>query len=360
MNYSLQVSSSPYLHHLSLHSYGSYASKGALCISANAFPASPITSKKASAPSRSKPSSTKASPTLSLSTASVCSRTSSLLPDAHNSIPFPSSARIDRAPGVDIDLDISSFVVMGQPQTTPGYVKPKGELEVHLHHRPPPPLSLSVPWNMDLRRRRRTKQASSLPSADLPRRSSGKDKVASNGTTTLKLSKRPGKRSRKQNTDLQFTVNMHRTLAKQLWSALSLRQGKEADVLLEQENLLVERLWRSLVDQGFKPILSPRPLLLPAVSTPAGTGNQHEGIAMAPSLSFKDLVSTPQSSPQTVPSHSHRSSMSSSDISSMPRLVAALLLRYNDRQTTRPRKASSSPRPIRPPSRLSEVLCCAE
>ncbi|KAI0081505.1 hypothetical protein K474DRAFT_1671963 [Panus rudis PR-1116 ss-1] len=234
-------------------------------------------------------------------------------------------------------------------------------------------------------------------------------------STNSKLNKR-ARKARKQTADMQFVALMHRSIANHLRELhaelLRLEMEEEAkrqsgangnvdvDVVLEEEEdneddaedcdyvrihleqdlLLVERLWQNLVDQGFRPILledvppstnvaTPVPLSSPfydskdehatGLLTPppsptlsprdngAGSGSNDDivmsdasslspqGTPSPPSLHIPQLripslipVSSPVNGPQTTP-----------EILTLPQLVASLIFRANERHSTKPRRA---------------------
>ncbi|GJE88160.1 hypothetical protein PsYK624_042430 [Phanerochaete sordida] len=90
--------------------------------------------------------------------------------------------------------------------------------------------------------------------------------------------KKSKKASKRQAADLQFTVTLHRSLASHLrtFTSYTLAQcavdaPEDELILRSQDRILVERLWKSLVDQGLQPVPftpSLSPLSLPPVADP--------------------------------------------------------------------------------------------
>jgi len=193
------------------------------------------------------------------------------------------------------------------------------------------------------------------------------------------------RKSRKQNIDLHFIATMHRSIA------MCLRNdSRPRSTIVEQEHLLVERLWRNLLGQGCKPILQLD--ANPSISTPNGLSceavrlNPVEMQIEASPIPLRSGLPSPPPSPTscTPKSAMHRSPEARSasqielaspipvlpcsptfaaptalplsppptpsltsegplpEILTMPQLVASLILRHNDRKAGRPRSAPKS------------------
>lgn len=86
--------------------------------------------------------------------------------------------------------------------------------------------------------------------------------------------KKSKKASKRQAADLQFTATLHRSLASHLrsFTAYTLAPCAQDDapedelILRHQDRMLVERLWKNLVDQGLQP--APLPTQLSPLSLP--------------------------------------------------------------------------------------------
>lgn len=211
----------------------------------------------------------------------------------------------------------------------------------------------------------------------------------------------PRKRSRKagkrQAADLQFTATVHRSLVAHLrvLTAHALAHcadaaAEDALALRTQDRLLVERLWKGLMDHGFKPVAFPP--LLPAADTdpfilspervdhvfqseplyiqglptpPASPGSSLfpplAPIAVSPSKVSHDLDDASLPTPPATPPPAEAPLLASSpgDMASLPtppatpppaeapvlamsQLVASLILRHRERSTSRPRSACSA------------------
>ncbi|TCD60403.1 hypothetical protein EIP91_010229 [Steccherinum ochraceum] len=309
---------------------------------------------------------TKSTATVSLSNANAFRTTSSSPPGLSevplNLIPFPSSTPFPSTPAEqDLDLDLLSFVV----------VEKDGEEEKGS----PSLMRAATAWRIDLRRRRSKSclvpssficgapsqhdfplhlDIPTLPSVApaYPRRSqstsdgkSGKRKPVVPRTT--KAVKR-AKKAKKQTADLQFVAMMHRSILCYLSSApaacaglVASRHKAKLDVL-RQDDLLIERLWQNLKAQGFKPIplelddKDDTPLLPGLISALSPEHDLAQRAKSLPPLSIPQTL-TPVSEPTSSPVRSEHVP----DVLSMPQLVATLILRHNDRCSTRFRSASA-------------------
>lgn len=206
----------------------------------------------------------KAAPTVSLTNASaVRTATCHSLPSMHSLfetpptqsfIPFPTSAPIDCPPP--------------HSSSDPGAEDARSSVE-HQACTPSPfdvpskPDSANVPiGNIEQRKRRLrsflNSSSSPSPSNILPYK---RPKIPSAKGTSR------ARKSRKQVADLQFTALMHRSIVWQLnavrVSAMDVDSGVESQFgnqlspgLLDQDTILAERLWKSLMDQGLQPVLS--------------------------------------------------------------------------------------------------------
>ncbi|CAL1703099.1 unnamed protein product [Somion occarium] len=289
--------------------------------------------------------SSKASATVSLTNAnaSATSIASESLPSSGglpgneltNSIPFPSAPIVfqssrDNVPH-DFDYDSESYVMVDAGVREYPCVNSSGR-------------DSPTAWHIDLRRRRgRSCLASSYvhsDSVDSPTRPAtppGLSSTPSAGSVSAGGTPAPlhpiGKRPR--TADLQFIALMHRSLANHLRSLLTV-SGPElgetgmdtlsgrCDIVLEQDLLLVERLWCSLVEQGFKPILLHD--AVPSESIPKMPGTELP-------VSDQDMI-IPSS-----PILSSTNKVVNSELMTVSQLVASLILRTNDRRATRTRSS---------------------
>ncbi|KAK7679619.1 hypothetical protein QCA50_017330 [Cerrena zonata] len=163
-------------------------------------------------------------------------------------------------------------------------------------------------------------------------------------TSTPKLSKR-ARRTRKLVADLEFTSMLHRSLDRHLRLLIVSNNGIDENmdasgssrgVSLEQDFLLVERLWRALVDQGYKPQdASPTNFV-----TDMGDLDGSE----SPFLEHNESLLT---SPSTIPDHKD-----AGEIMTISQLIASLILRANDRRSTRPRSSRNKSSALGKTSRL--------
>lgn len=203
----------------------------------------------------------KASPTVSLTNASAVRTSTSPLqhlpadfpehPSSQSFIPFPTSAPIDcpPPPASSDAVDPGAEVACSGSQVC-------AQLDVQTQSNP-----VNLPIGIPEPRKRRVR--SFLNSCSSP---TSLHKVPSKRPKVPKPSK--GRKTRRQIADLQFTALMHRSIAWHIRaSCLEIMEVDSGDRHplqpgLEQDALLVERLWKNLVDQGFKPVISQGMLFL--------------------------------------------------------------------------------------------------
>ncbi|KAI0927804.1 hypothetical protein AcW1_005229 [Taiwanofungus camphoratus] len=158
--------------------------------------------------------------------------------------------------------------------------------------------------------------------------------------------------------DVQFLAVVHRSIA--WWARKHAAQEETKDVCIEQDVLLAKRLWKTLVDQGCKPVPFeagpgiPTPAPFPATCTSASfpACTQETGLP-TPTLTPPGESVTATS---VAPSPSaNTSSPLSRDILTTSQLVASLTLRYRDRCTIRHRSPSSASKDNRAKSIASRI-----
>ena len=213
----------------------------------------------------------KAAPTVSLSNTHVER-------DDHSFIPFPSAPiQCPGAGSSHLDIEMSCSDALDELPTSP-----------------PPPED----WHVDLRRRHaRSCLATSFVHRDghampaqsgyesddgqntppptgvpLRKRKLAHKRVKVPSTTTcLPPRKKSKKTCKRQAADLQFAATLHRSLVTHLRAVTSYTlTTREVDApedeltLRTQDQMLVERLWKGLLDHGFQPVPLPSPPLLSA------------------------------------------------------------------------------------------------
>ena len=220
-------------------------------------------------------------------------------------------------------------------------------------------------------------------------------------TAATQPSRKKSKRtSKRQTADLQFTVTLHRSLASHLRSLTSYTLAQYASdapedefILKTQDRMLVERLWKSLVDQGLQPI--PLPSSLPSVPptevNPSTLNAEHvDHVPQSEPISVEGIPglltpppsptspSTYSSAPITIPlstapqkdDFGNRPLLASpprdananinalptppptppsgsATVLAMPNLVASLILRHRERSASRPRSGSACSASVR-------------
>ncbi|OBZ75784.1 hypothetical protein A0H81_04998 [Grifola frondosa] len=305
----------------------------------------------------------KASPTVCITNTSVSRAiTACLLPSPsglpdvppQNFIPFPSSpiacpASSDTADGMDCESEPDSCKPHKGEDVSPAN---HHIWHIDLHHRRSKSCLATSYFHRDNLPPRTPHEASvnsmshSLNRVPHLRTRKEKSELRSQGAAARRESMSAGsaaphpkrtRRNRRSQMDGQFLAAVHRSIAWRMRRALV---GIE-DAYTAQDALLVERLWRNLVNQGFQPAQSEHELDLTA---PPFSDDS------SPPNPFCLPASPPQSMP--VPS--------TPDLLTMPQLVASLTLRYKDRSSTRPRSSSSvlkmiesapAPRPSSPLAR---------
>ncbi|THH29021.1 hypothetical protein EUX98_g5168 [Antrodiella citrinella] len=325
------------------------------------------------------PASKKATATVSLSNASaVGTATPCLFPtDApQNLIPFPSCTPATAVPCItppELDLDLLSFVV----------IERDGEEGMEKQSM----LRAATAWRIDLRRRR--SKSCLVPASFIcgapsqndfslhldvpgPRRSQSVTESRPRVVKKKPVSSSPKatRKAKKLTADVHFVAMMHKSIVCWTKDGHSEPPPKEPlSDILQQDGLLVQRLWRGLLAQGLKPIpfesdnkIVPEPV--PSSPPPPYTLSSEVDLTQTaqplPRLSIPQTVvkaSRPTSSPvrsEPVP-----------DVLTMPQLIATLILRHNDRRSARPRSAAavrrhasqdSPPTHVRPRSPLSKVV----
>ncbi|KAI0344941.1 hypothetical protein BDW22DRAFT_1353761 [Trametopsis cervina] len=189
-----------------------------------------------------------------------------------------------------------------------------------------------------------------------------------------KGAKRPkrSKSVKKHTADVQFTAILHRSILAHLRNiAFSspptpTRRGVapyDSSSLQRQDQLLVERLWKSLLDQGFSPL--PLSLLADDVHIFGISHDrvdhvfQTEPIVLGFSTDSPMDVDSDRSQALSAPSPAPAPSCGDAEVFGLPHLVASLTLRYRDRSSTRSR-SHKGPFVIHRPARspLSTVVQC--
>jgi hypothetical protein len=208
-------------------------------------------------------------------------------------------------------------------------------------------------------------------------------------TTTCQPPRKKSKRgSKRQTTDLQFIATLHRSLVTHLRTSSSYTlspcetNARDDELALHrQDRILIERLWKGLIDQGLQPVHFPSPLppsALPTDTNPFILNTEHvEHVFQSEPLAAADITSLPAPPPSPIsaailssapiaipPSNGPEQddfresanaqslprppralltppATSQADVLAMPQLVASLILRHRERSTTRPRSGSA-------------------
>ncbi|KIP04587.1 hypothetical protein PHLGIDRAFT_189632 [Phlebiopsis gigantea 11061_1 CR5-6] len=202
-------------------------------------------------------------------------------------------------------------------------------------------------------------------------------------TTCLPPRKKSKKTCKRQAADLQFTATLHRSLVTHLRAitsyTLTSREVSAPDdepTLRTQDIMLVERLWKGLLDHGFQPAPLPSPPLLsaslavesPFILSPARVDHvfqsepQVEGVPglptpppspyrpsvpiPIPSKASSALVERGANTPpprggNALPTPPTTPPQAGAPVLAMPQLVASLILRHRERSAARPRSSSA-------------------
>ncbi|KAI0738071.1 hypothetical protein C8Q80DRAFT_1080879, partial [Daedaleopsis nitida] len=168
-------------------------------------------------------------------------------------------------------------------------------------------------------------------------------------------SSRTARKAKRVLADAQFLASMHCSIAQQVRSRMNDGKATGVDECAAQDAVLVERIWRTLLDMGYKPVpiddSNPAPGT-PAPSPPPLSPNSNPAREAAERAARRTLaVSSTPLVAQDLP-------QGPAETLSVPQLVAVLTMRHRDRSTTRPRSASKKrigdERPSRSP--LSAVV----
>lgn len=353
------------------------------------FTALSVTTNLLKHPKRTLGISHKAAPTVQVSLSNANAQRDSATAPAvsHSCIPFPSQpiecARVCREEdNFDSLLAYDAWTVGSPPSVTESWSLDICRKRAESSVEPPPSLRRSIcsKDSYEVYMDDDGPQASTLVAG--PR----KRKMAVRRMKILAASK-PAKRQKKsravrrQIADLQFTAVLHRSIVAHLRNLAFSESSSpplhtdssraETIVFRIQDQLLAERLWKSLADRGITPLpLSPRPasafisdsdlfsLKAERVDHIFQTEplNQQDvlGSPVASSVytlatrtgdAFMDWIGAKALSPSSTVSSTTPYSMNSApsaEVLALPQLVASLILRHRDRSATRPR---SSPYP---------------
>lgn len=333
----------------------------------------------------------KAAPTVSLSSTHVER-------DDHSFIPFPSAPiQCPGASNSHQDIEMSCSDVLDELPSTP----PSEDWHLDLHrrharsclatsfvHRDGHAMPKSSGYESD------DGQNTTRTGVPLRKRKLAHRRVKVPSTTTcLPPRKRSKKTCKRQAADLQFTATLHRSLVTHLRAITSYTlTTREVDApedeltLRTQDRILVERLWKGLLDHGFQPVPLPSPPLLsasltvesPFILSPARVDHvfqsepQVEGIPGLPTpppspvspayrppvpipipsnafsvLVERDATTTPPRGAKALPTPPATPPQAGAPVLAMPQLVASLILRHRERSAGRPRSSSACSAGIR-------------
>ena len=138
------------------------------------------------------------------------------------------------------------------------------------------------------------------------------------------------RRTRRLVADAQFLASMHSSIASQV--RMRVTEADARDDLIAQDALLVERIWHTLVDMGYKPVPLESAPVAPSASPPNAAREAAERAARKTAAA---VASTPISSGRV-----QDVTLAPSGVLAVPQLVAVLTMRHRDRSTTRPRSAA--------------------
>ena len=159
------------------------------------------------------------------------------------------------------------------------------------------------------------------------------------------------RKARRVVADAQFLASMHSSIALRVRSSIEngtmTPSPRSSDEYAAQDALLVERIWHTLVDMGYKPVPLDNASPAPAPSIPAPPSNPSQDAAReaaeraarrtqalsAPPFSFERV--------QDIASPAHGGVLPG------PQLVATLIMRHRERAATRPKRRAlgDGPRP---------------
>ncbi|KAI0333058.1 hypothetical protein GY45DRAFT_1217950, partial [Cubamyces sp. BRFM 1775] len=138
------------------------------------------------------------------------------------------------------------------------------------------------------------------------------------------------RRARRLIADAQFLASMHSSIASQVRTHVGAPDTR--DDLIAQDALLVERIWHTLVDMGYKPVPLEASPTAPSASPP---DSAREAAERAARKTAAAVASTPISSDRV-----QDITLTPTGVLAVPQLVAVLTMRHRDRSTTRPRSAA--------------------
>ncbi|KAI0823795.1 hypothetical protein BC628DRAFT_1411314 [Trametes gibbosa] len=134
--------------------------------------------------------------------------------------------------------------------------------------------------------------------------------------------------------DAQFLASIHSTIANGVRARVSTDGGY--DDYTAQDSLLVDRIWRTLVDLGYQPVPIEPTAVIPCSLSPISEDPAREAAERA----ARRTVAASSSPTPLDPAHDMplipRGELA------VPQLVAILTMRHRDRSTTRPRSAAKS------------------
>ncbi|KAH9857426.1 hypothetical protein C2E23DRAFT_273325 [Lenzites betulinus] len=149
--------------------------------------------------------------------------------------------------------------------------------------------------------------------------------------------------------DAQFLASIHSTIASGVRARIHTDGG--SDEYTAQDALLVDRIWRTLVDLGYQPVpiesSTAAPSSLPPIS--------EDPVREAAERAARRTVAA--SSLPTPLDPAHDMPLIPSGELAVPQLVAILTMRHRDRSTTRPRSAAKS-RADKSPARSPLSITC--
>ncbi|OSD02175.1 hypothetical protein PYCCODRAFT_1435843 [Trametes coccinea BRFM310] len=185
-----------------------------------------------------------------------------------------------------------------------------------------------------------TEKPASTPSDQFVKRPVARRESMSAGTPTGKNTRK----ARRLLADAQFLACLHASIASQVPARKDATGACESD-FVAQDILLVERIWHTLVDMGYKPVPMAKD---PPVSATIDAHDPAREAAERAARRTTAATSTPISADrvQDIP-------LTLSGVLSMPKLVAVLIMRHRDRTSSRPRSAYKKRIAMPPPSPLS-------
>ncbi|KAI9069429.1 hypothetical protein FKP32DRAFT_1608373 [Trametes sanguinea] len=187
-----------------------------------------------------------------------------------------------------------------------------------------------------------TAKPASSPSDQSVKRPVARRESMSVGTATGKNIRK----ARRLLADAQFLACVHASIASQVPEGTNDTATRKSD-FVAQDVLLVERIWHTLVDMGYKPVPMAKD---PPVSVVTDAHDPAREAAERAARRTTAATSTPISADrvQDVP-------LTFTGVLSMPRLVAILTMRHRDRTSSRPRSAYKKRTAVSPPSPLSST-----